>query len=121
MKKILIRSLFLPVFLFFSFITADHNIVGHWITYTPDNSPVYVDFNSDGTFKVTVDGQIENQGNYRLSNDTFSMYDNNCGIQLAGKYKLNFYTEDSLSFSLIEDSCTERVGEVNGGVIKRIQ
>jgi hypothetical protein len=49
------------------------------------------------------------------------MYDDNCGMQVAGKYKLNFYTEDSLSFSLIEDSCTERAGEVNGGVIKRIK
>lgn len=99
---------------------SDHNLVGHWVSYTPDNSKVLIDFNNDGTFKVTVDGQAENDGKYKLNEDTFFMYDNNCGIEKEGKYKLTFYGEDSASFSLIEDACTDRSGEVNGGTIKRL-
>ena len=114
-------SLFIVVMLF-SFKTFDHSLVGHWISN--DGAPgakILVDFNSDGTFKVSVDGQTENEGNYKLYNDTFYMYDNNCGIQTAGKYKVNFYTEDSVSFELIQDSCADRIQEVNGGTITRLR
>jgi len=105
-----------------SFRTFDHSLVGHWISHDgAPGSKILVDFNSDGTFKVTVNGETENEGNYKFNNDTFYMYDNNCGMQTAGKYKLNFYTEDSVSFNLIQDSCSERIQEVDGGVIVRLR
>jgi hypothetical protein len=105
-----------------SFKTFDHSLVGRWVSHdgAPD-AKILVDFNNDGTFKVTVNGETENAGNYKLNNDTFYMYDNHCGIQTAGQYKVTFYTEDSISFKLIQDSCAERIQEVNGGTIVRLK
>jgi hypothetical protein len=120
MKKTFLWLPLFAVFILSAFTLSDHNLVGHWVTYTPDNSKVLVDFNNDGTFKVTVDGQTENEGKYKLNQDTFFMYDNNCGMETEGKYKLTFYGEDSLSFSLIEDPCADRSENVNGGTIKRL-
>lgn len=104
-----------------AFTVADHSIVGHWVSKGPDNSKIYLDFNPDNTFKVTVDGRMENAGNYQFMNDTFYMYDKNCGLNVVGKYKINFVNEDSASFKLIQDSCSDRAGEVNGGIIKRLK
>ncbi len=118
MKKIILITL--PVILFlFAFTTMKDKLTGHWITV--GSQPAYVDFMSDSTFRVMVNGNVENEGKYKLNDNVFSMYDNNCGMQIEGKYKLTFFTGDSLSFTLITDDCTQRSGEVNGGVIKRIK
>jgi hypothetical protein len=121
MKQLVTLSLS-AVILLCSFKTFDHSIVGHWVSQDgAPGSKILVDFNNDGTFKVTVNDETENAGSYKFNNDTFYMYDNNCGIQTAGKYKLIFYTEDSLSFKLIQDSCSERIQEVDGGTIVRLK
>ena len=122
MKKVITAFSLCIMILLCSFKTSDHSLVGHWISH--DSAPdakVLVDFNDDGTFKVTVNGETENEGNYKVNDDTFFMYDHNCGMQVAGRYKLNFYTEDSVSFSLIQDSCTERIQVVNNAVIVRLK
>jgi hypothetical protein len=119
MKK---TNLFLLSFIviLFAFVSFDHNLVGHWVSYGAGNSKAFLDFNKDGTFKVTANGQTENEGKYKFYNDTFSMYDNNCGMNVCGKYKITFYNKDSASFAVIEDSCKDRAEEVNGGIIKRV-
>ena len=120
MKRIFIWFTVFVAISLLAFVISDHNIVGHWTASGPDSTQVLIDFNNDGTFKVTSNGQTENEGKYKFYEDTFLMYDNNCGMQTGGKYKLIFYNDDSASFKLIEDSCTERAQEVDGGAIKRI-
>src|SRR5436853_7931533 len=95
MKQVVVSLSLSAMILLCSFKTSDHSLVGHWVSHdgAPD-AEVLVDFNNDGTFKVTVNGETENAGNYKLNNDTFYMYDNHCGIQTAGQYKVTFYTED---------------------------
>jgi hypothetical protein len=96
-----------------------HQIVGHWIAEGPGNTKVFVDFTKNGTFKVYSKEGTENQGSYRTGLDTLLLYDNKCGMKMPGKYLLNFYGEDSVSFFLLQDSCTDRAQEVNGGRMKR--
>ena len=104
-----------------SFSDFEHTLIGHWISYDgAPGSKILVDFNKDSTFKVTVNDQTENEGRYKFYKDTFWMYDNNCGMQTAGIYKINFVTADSASFKLIADSCTSRISEVDGGIISRL-
>ena len=109
-----------PVALLLSFATFPHTLVGTWISKGPNNSNVVLNFGPGGDFKVTVGNEIENQGRYVFKSDTFSMYDNNCGTSVEGKYKITFYTADSASFALINDPCKSRAEEVNGGHIKRV-
>lgn len=119
--KIFTVTIFCLVILLCSFITYDHKLVGHWKSNdgSPD-SKIRVDFNADSTFKVTVNDETENEGKYKFYNDTFCMYDNNCGMQTAGMYKVNFITADSVTFKLIADSCTSRISEIDGGIISRV-
>jgi hypothetical protein len=105
----------------FAFISMQDKLVGHWMTKGQNNSKVFLDFSEDHSFKVTVDGHIENEGKYELKEDVFTMYDKGCGMNVPGKYKLTFYTSDSVSFSVLQDSCKDRVGEVNGGIITRVK
>ena len=107
-------------FLLFAFLPFNHSMVGHWVSYGPDQSKVFIDFNKDGTFKVTAGSQTENEGRYEFKNDTFSMYDKNCGLNICGKYKITFHNNDSASFAVIEDPCRERADEVNKGIINRL-
>ncbi len=109
-----------PVVLLMSFAAFPHTLEGTWISNGPNNSKVVLDFKPNGDFKVTVGKDVENQGRYEFKLDTFKMYDNNCGANVAGMYKITFYTADSASFTLISDPCKSRSEEVDGGRIKRV-
>lgn len=100
---------------------APPSIVGHWLAGKSQTGNVWVDFKRDSTFKVFTAASTENEGRYKVDADTISLYDNNCGTTVAGRYLLNFYTEDSVSFTLIADPCKDRSGEVNGGRLKRLR
>jgi len=118
MKKTIL--LFAPVTALMAFTLFPHNLVGIW-TSGNGNSKVILDFHADGKFNVTVDGALENQGTYSFKQDTFTMYDANCGKDIPGKYKVTFFTPDSVVFTLIVDSCKDRSGEIDGGRIRRIK
>ena len=115
--------------LFFAFVCVlaapvpllSPSIVGHWLAGGPDNGKVWVDFNADGRFKVYTATSTENEGRYVMNADTISLFDNNCGMSMAGRYLLKFYGEDSVSFTVVNDSCKDRSGEVNGGRMRRIK
>ena len=98
-----------------------HNLTGTWVSIGPNHSKVLLEFKPDGNFKVTVDSALENQGRFTFKNDTFRMYDQNCGTTVEGKYKIDFYTPDSAGFRLINDPCKDRSGEIDGGRIKRVK
>jgi hypothetical protein len=101
----------------FSFTLPKHNIVGRWITYETDGSMGYVDFHKDGTFKVTsLEGKIYHQGNFKFSNDVFSINDKEgCGNTYWGTYQLTFFGNDSLTVAVISDSCSGRRQSITGG------
>lgn len=96
-----------------------HVLVGTWMSAGTGSAKVLLEFKSTGAFRVTVDSNVENEGRYEFRNDTFTMYDNHCGLTAPGKYRINFITADSAVFLLINDPCKDRAAEVNGGRIKR--
>jgi len=118
MKKTIL--LFAPVIALTAFTLFPHNLVGTW-TSGNVNSKIILAFHADGKFIVTVNGALENQGAYSFKQDTFTMYDANCGKDIQGKYKITFFTADSAAFTLISDPCKDRAGEIDGGRIKRIK
>jgi hypothetical protein len=119
MKKKLL--FIIPAIALTGFTIFQHDLIGTWQSNAPGGSKVTLEFKADGKFMVTVDGAEENKGTYTFKQDTFTMYDDNCGMQAPGRYKINFFTVDSAAFSLISDPCTDRSGEVAGGTIKRIK
>jgi antitoxin component YwqK of YwqJK toxin-antitoxin module len=121
MKKTIILLTALSALLFLAFITPKNNIIGRWQIVVPDTSKLYVDFNRDGTFKNFLsNGTVIFEGKYKLSNDTFSIYDKGCAMDYPGKYKVTFSGENSIYFAVIEDSCKGRREDINGSTLKRV-
>lgn len=102
-----------------AFIPPKHDLVGRWITYGSDGSIGYVDFNKDGTFKVSSpEGKIFHQGNYKFDKDVFSINDKEgCGDTYWGTYRLTFFDEDSLTPAVIQDTCAGRREQITTGNI----
>ena len=66
--------------------------------------------------------QRTNEGRYKVENDVFYMFDGNCGMQIAGKYKIEFLFGRLGSIHCFDrDSCVDRAKEVIGGVLTRIK
>jgi hypothetical protein len=109
----------IPLFIALLAAMPVYPITGRWIAAGPNNTKLFIDFDKDSSFRVYTRTSTENSGSYHTSSDTIYMYDKNCGMQVPGKYLLHFYGADSVSFSLLQDSCGERAQEVNGARMKR--
>ena len=120
-KSDLIKSLSicLGIATIFAFIPQKPSLVGKWSILNPNGSPSteIVDFKKDNTYTVSLpDGQIGESGNYLLKDSIFSIKNikDVCGKDYWGKYKLNFWGADSLHFTVIEDTCSERKMDMVG-------
>jgi len=118
MKAIAKASLLFSVSILAVFNPPKHNIVGHWKIFVPPGMNVseYVDLRKDGSYNVYVNDKIEERGFYSVKNSVFSIRNVKpvCGDGYWGKYKLDFYGSDSVHFTLIEDSCSNRRMDIVG-------
>ncbi|HYJ64009.1 MAG TPA: hypothetical protein VEV62_09725 [Parafilimonas sp.] len=114
-KTLLLCSVFL-----FAFIPTKHRLPGKWTVYNADGTSIgeYVELKNDGTYNVYLpDGQIGETGFYKFKHHIFSIRnikDYVCGAGYWGKYRLDFHGEDSIHFTLIEDSCNARRMDIVG-------
>ncbi len=90
-------------------------LVGRW---SIPGTGEFVDFFKNGTYDVVLpNGNIGERGNYKLEDSIFSIKNAKayvCGADYWGKYQLTFQGDDSLTFKLIEDSCTDRRNDIVG-------
>mgnify|MGYP001602410837 FL=1 len=116
-------TIFLTSFLLsiaFAFISPKHQLAGKWTVSNADgtSSGEYVELKNDGTYNVYLPGgQIGETGYYKLKHHVFSIRnakDYVCGKGYWGKYKLEFHGDDSLHFTLIEDTCVNRRYDIVG-------
>lgn len=103
----------------FSFATQQYNLAGKWEICNPDGTPSgeYIDFYKDGTYNISLpNGQIGEKGFYDLKDSVFSIRNakNVCGKDYWGYYDLTFHGSDSVHFSLIKDTCSERRMDIVG-------
>ena len=103
----------------FAFISPGYSLVGKWTIYNADGSNIgeVVDLKADNTYTVSMpDGTIGENGNYLFQDPVFSIKNikDVCGKGYWGKYKLTFVGADSIHFTLIEDSCSERRMDIIG-------
>ncbi|MDP4286247.1 MAG: hypothetical protein Q8891_17710 [Bacteroidota bacterium] len=106
----------------FAFIPPKHSIVGKWRTSENDGTHNYISFTSGGTFNYQdLNGKTIHKGKYKYFNDTFSISDDDCGAGYWARYKLTFLGTDSVSFAVIEDSCSGRENDINGAGLRRLK
>lgn len=109
-------------FLSLAFIIPPKNsITGKWITHEQDGSKIYIDFTGAGTFSYTNKGKLMHHGKYKQHSDTFLIDDGECGKGYWAKYKLSFVDKDSVTFNVIDDTCSGRMQSIDGGGLKRMK
>ena len=120
MKKKLLKNNYKPSLLFlfiivmiFAFVSPKYSLIGKWSILNLDGTPSgeYVNFKEDNTYTVALPGgQIGEKGNYRLKDSVFTIKNlkDVCGKDYWGQYKLIFYGNDSVHFTLISDTCSAR-------------
>ena len=126
MKKKLTKINFEPsllllftVAMIFAVVPPKYSLIGRWSILNLDGTPSgeIVDFKKDNTYTVALpDGRIGETGNFLLRDSLFSIKNikDVCGKDYWGKYKLTFYGSDSVHFTLIEDTCSERRRDMVG-------
>ena len=103
---------FAATFLFIFF--SPYSLVGKW---TIPGANEYVNFKKDGTYEVLLpNGKVGESGFYSLTDSVFKIKNAKpvCGDGYWGTYKLRFVSEDSVLFSLVEDSCNARRMDIVG-------
>jgi len=100
--------------------TTPSKLIGRWQTSFPDGKTVMTaHFRADGTYSGAVNGKVFVTGKYTLAHDTLGMEDGGCGTGYFGTYRLTYFA-DSLSFAVVQDSCTGRRQGSNGLRMKRM-
>lgn len=74
-------------------------------------------FRADSSYDAVVNGKIFISSKYQVRQDTF--VDRYGACRLAGTYKLQFFAEDSVRFTVIQDSCRGRREGYNGLTLYR--
>ena len=112
---VLCSSLFL-----LAFIRPKHHLPGKWTIYNADGTSIgeFVELKSDGTYNVYLpNGQVGERGYYQFKHHVFSIKNavaTACGEGYWGKYKLDFHGDDSIHFTVIEDTCNNRRMDIVG-------
>jgi hypothetical protein len=109
----------LMVTVILGFTSSKYSLVGKWTIYDANGTSVgeYVDLKADNSYTVTLpDGSIGERGSYLFKDPVFSIKNikDVCGKDYWGKYNLTFVGADSIHFTLIEDSCSERRMDIVG-------
>jgi len=115
-----LKLLLLCSFFMLSFISSKHRLPGKWTIYNANGTSIgeYVELKNDGTYNVYLpNDQIGETGFYKLKHHIFyikNTKDYVCGKEYWGKYRLDFHGDDSIHFTLIEDSCSNRKYDIVG-------
>lgn len=105
-------------------LKKDTSILGDWDAHLSHNGKPYVlkaHFGSDNSYDGFTDGKLFVTGKYTIDGDVMTISDSLCNEQYEGKYKIAFFAQDSLRFSVIEDTCKMRNQGINGLAVKKLQ
>lgn len=121
MKKLLIVLPFVAV-VSVAFAFAGKSLVGRWKAKYGNGPTGHIVFRSNGTAEATFDNETWKVGGpYKAQGNTVSISDSSCGLGYWGKYKDTWYSDDSVGFAVVTDSCSGRKANVDGAVLVRIK
>jgi len=119
MKKLFIVMPLVAVFgMVFAF--AGKSLVGRWRAKYGNGPTGHIVFRSNGTAEATFDKETWKVGGpYKVEGNTVSISDSSCGLGYWAKYDATWYSNDSVGFKVIKDSCSGRKMNVDGSVLVR--
>jgi hypothetical protein len=105
----------------FAFV-AGRTFVGHWKVAYGNGAKGFVVFRKDGTNEATFTNENwKVGGRYKVEGNTVSITDSSCGLNYWASYKVNWFSDDSVQVTVIQDSCMGRKGSVDGSVMVRMK
>lgn len=117
-KLLLILPLVAVMGMVFAF--AGIPIVGVWNAQYGMGAPGKVTFRSNGTYEAEYTGQgWKVGGKYKVEGNTASISDSVCGFGYWAKYTSKWATNDSVSFTVVSDTCRGRKASADGMVLVR--
>ncbi len=91
-----------------SFTNPPDKLVGRWQQKSAGGISVVTVFRTDGTNDIFINGKTFVSGKYYVHQDTLGYSDPLCNINYYGTYKLNFFAQDSVRLTVLEDTCSGR-------------
>jgi hypothetical protein len=120
MKKITLCSAVIFAVALFAFISFPKDMVGSWEIKYGNGQKISLDFRKNGTVKVAIPAEnFTVEGKFKLKDDILYLNDSTCGLNYWGKYKTNFFTNDSVYSVAIEDSCMPRKSAMDKATLTR--
>jgi len=117
------KSLFFTpalLILVLAFNAGRRSLVGHWNVAYGNNISGEMVCQADGHFEATFTGQTwKVGGQFKSDGSTVSVQDSTCGFGYWGTYKTIWYSDDSVKFTALEDSCSGRKYNGDGAVLVR--
>jgi len=99
---------------------AGHSLVGRWKAKFGNGPKGHVVFRSNGTFEATFSGETwKVGGKYKMDGSSFTTTDSSCGLGYWGKYRMDWYSDDSVRTTVVEDTCSGRRANADGAVLVR--
>ena len=80
-----------------------------------------VHFRADSSYTVSVNGKYALGGRYYVNKDTMRISDPACDPTYYGTYKLDFFAQDSVRLTVVQDTCAGRRRAYDKGTIGRAQ
>jgi hypothetical protein len=99
---------------------AGHSLVGNWNVAYGNGLSGRMSFKNNGTYQATFTGhEWKIGGDYKIQGNVVAFTDSVCGLHYWGKYKLDWYSDDSASVTVVEDSCAGRRSNGDGATVVR--
>ncbi len=112
----------LVLLLAFSFTLKDDTLTGSWVIKFSNNETVQLNFRNNGTVKVVIPSDnFTVEGKYKLKNNVLSLNDGTCGLDYWGKYRITFFSKDSVYTVMMEDSCGPRKAAMDKATLTKVK
>ncbi|MBC7923190.1 MAG: hypothetical protein H7Z75_19090 [Ferruginibacter sp.] len=107
-KKALLLRLFVTACAALSFTSPPETLVGRWQQKSPDGTTVVGIFRADGTNGFFINGKAFVSGKHCVRQDALGYAGAICDSNYDGTYKLHFFAQDSVRWTVIEGTCRAR-------------
>lgn len=99
----------------------EDSLVGRWRQQFADGRTALAVFRADGSLDFFVNGKVFGNGRYYVRQDTFALAYASCNVNYYGTYTLRFFVRDSVRFTVVRDTCSERRAGMDGVTLGRVQ
>lgn len=105
----------------FSFPDAPQTLTGRWQQKDPNGARMQVYFRAGSSFVIIPNGKYVIGGKYDVNQDTLRSSNPACNLTYYSTDKLDFFAQDTVRLTLVQDACAGRCKAYDKATIGRVQ